>query len=225
MKPGAGQGSPLRYRRYCGQQLHLSGAPCFLTSRASHHGQCLLAGPVDAMAWMVDPTLTLSRQREEVAPRPIVKKRQAVAGSGWEAAAVVGRFDVVLQLQFIDKVVFVLLQLKFQQSRVCTGSSSTECWTFQLCSERSTHSANCAEGCSCVDVPVIGSDKFPQSRGSNPLAPDSLHPLSGEHSCCVEGINPAPHIHEQMATTNYVQMATTLRTPLRITTSRLSTMR
>ena len=41
----------------------------------------------------------------------------------------------------------------------------------------------------------------------------------------VEGINPAPHIHEQMATTNYVQMATTLRTPLRITTSRLSTMR
>ena len=26
-----------------------------------------------------------------------------------------------------------------------------------------------------VDVPVIGSDKFPQSRGSNPLAPDSLH--------------------------------------------------
>ena len=41
----------------------------------------------------------------------------------------------------------------------------------------------------------------------------------------VEGINPAPHIHEQMATANYVQMATTLRTPLRITTSCLSTMR
>ena len=41
----------------------------------------------------------------------------------------------------------------------------------------------------------------------------------------VEGINPAPHIHEQMATSNYVQMATTLRTPLRITISRLSTMR
>ena len=33
----------------------------------------------------------------------------------------------------------------------------------------------------------------------------------------VEGINPAPHIHEQMATSNYVQMSTTLRTPLRIT--------
>ena len=41
---------------------------------------------------------------------------------------------------------------------------------------------------------------------------------------CVEGINPAPHIHEQMATANYVQMATTLRIPSRITTSRLSTM-
>ena len=41
----------------------------------------------------------------------------------------------------------------------------------------------------------------------------------------VKGINPAPHIHEQMATSNYVQMATALRTPLRITTSRLSTMR
>ena len=41
----------------------------------------------------------------------------------------------------------------------------------------------------------------------------------------VEGIDPAPHIHEQMATANYVQMATTLRTLLRITTSRLSTLR
>ena len=50
------------------------------------------------------------------------------------------------------------------------------------------------------------------------------------HTCSVaaggvEGTNPAPHIHEQMASSNYVQMATTLRTPLRITTSRLSTMR
>ena len=35
-----------------------------------------------------------------------------------------------------------------------------------------------------VDVPVISSDKFPQSRGSNPRAPDSVHPQSGEHSCC-----------------------------------------
>ena len=99
------------------------------------------------------------------------------AGGGWVAAAVVA-------VQFIDKVVIVLLQLKFQQSRVCTGSSSTECWTFRLCSERGTHSVNCAEDCSCVDVPVISSDKFPQSRGSNPLAPDSAHPQSGEHSCC-----------------------------------------
>ena len=35
-----------------------------------------------------------------------------------------------------------------------------------------------------VDVPVISSDKLPQSRGSNLRAPDSVHPLSGEHSCC-----------------------------------------
>ena len=109
------------------------------------------------------------------------------AGGGWVAATVVaarvGRSRGAV-VQFIDKVVFVLLQLKFQHSRVCTGSSSTECWTFRLCSERGTHSANCAEGCSCVDVPVISSDKFPQSRGSNPLAPDSAHPQSGEHSCC-----------------------------------------
>ena len=38
-------------------------------------------------------------------------------------------------------------------------------------------------------------------------------------SSVVKGMNPAPHIHEQMATANYVQMATTLRTPSRITTS------
>ena len=53
-------------------------------------------------------------------------------------AARVGRSRGAV-VQFIDKVVFVLLQLKFQQSRVCTGSSSTECWTFRLCSERGTH--------------------------------------------------------------------------------------
>ena len=71
----------------------------------------------------------------------------------------------VLQLQLIDKVVDVLMQLKFQQSRVCTGSSSTECWTYQLRTER--------------------------SRGSNPLAPDSVHPLSGEHSCCATDFHSA----------------------------------
>ena len=35
-----------------------------------------------------------------------------------------------------------------------------------------------------VDVLVISSDKFPQFRVSNPLAPDSAHPQSGELSCC-----------------------------------------
>ena len=41
----------------------------------------------------------------------------------------------------------------------------------------------------------------------------------------VEGIDPAPHIHEQFTIQKWLRMATTLRTPLRITTSRLSTMR
>ena len=41
----------------------------------------------------------------------------------------------------------------------------------------------------------------------------------------VEGINPAPHIHEQFTIQKWLRMATTLRTPLRITTSRLSIMR
>ena len=50
-------------------------------------------------------------------------------------------------------------------------------------------------------------------------------PVGQSEANGVEGINPAPHIHEQMAMENYVQMATTLRTLLRITTSCLSTMR
>ena len=41
----------------------------------------------------------------------------------------------------------------------------------------------------------------------------------------VEGIDRAPHIHEQFTIQKWLRMATTLRTPLRITTSRLSTMR
>ena len=39
---------------------------------------------------------------------------------------------------------------------------------------------------------------------------------------CVKGMNPAPHIHERL---RYTIMATALRTPSRITTSRLSTLR
>ena len=45
-----------------------------------------------------------------------------------------------------------------------------------------------------VNVPVISSDKFPQSRGSNPLAPDSAHPLSGEHSCCAAEFRRIPQV-------------------------------
>ena len=39
---------------------------------------------------------------------------------------------------------------------------------------------------------------------------------------CVKGMNPAQHIHEHL---RYTIMATALRTPSRITTSRLSTLR
>ena len=42
---------------------------------------------------------------------------------------------------------------------------------------------------------------------------------------CVEGIDLAPHFNEQFTIQKWLRMATTLRTPLRITTSRLSTMR
>ena len=76
----------------------------------------------------------------------------------------------MLQVQFIDKVVIVLMQLNFQQSRVvCTGSSSTECWTFQLCLERVPTVLTVQKTVLGVDVSVISSDKFPQSRGSNPV--------------------------------------------------------
>ena len=87
------------------------------------------------------------------------------AGAAW-----VGRSSWVLQLQFIDKVVDVLMQLKFQQSRVCTGSSSTECWTFSVAHREVPTVQTVQKTVLGVDVLVISSDRFPQSRGSNPLA-------------------------------------------------------
>ena len=59
-----------------------------------------------------------------------------VAGSRRRGGGGGGAVVEVLQVQFIDKVVDVLMQLKFQQSTVCTGRSSTECWTFHLCAQR-----------------------------------------------------------------------------------------
>ena len=50
----------------------------------------------------------------------------------------------------------------------------------------------------------------------------NLLTVSGANSLSVKGINPAPHIHEHL---RYTIMATALRTPSRITTSRLSTLR
>ena len=52
------------------------------------------------------------------------------------------------------------------------------------CAQRGTHSANCAEDCSWRRRPCDQQRQFPQSRGSNPFAPESVRPLSGEHSYC-----------------------------------------
>ena len=60
----------------------------------------------------------------------------------------------------------------------------------------------------------------------NPQVPATCVEVSAPESTpSVEGIDPAPHIHEQFTIQKWLRMATTLRTPLRITTSRLSTMR
>ena len=45
---------------------------------------------------------------------------------------------------------------------------------------------------------------------------------SSRNTPSVKGMNPTPHIHEHL---RYTIMATALRTPSRITTSRLSTLR
>ena len=69
-------------------------------------------------------------------------------------------------------------------------------------------------------TPIQISDAF--SRGQDPslmpAGPSSLLSPTGG----VKGMNPAPHIHEHL---RYTIMATALRTPSRITTSRLSTLR
>ena len=138
--------------------------PSCPTSRAPHHGQCLLAGPVDAeevagveivLGWAV-PNV-----RAGVGPcgdrnrlSNSVKKRQAMAGSGLEAAAVVGgsavegRGFVILQRQ--------VLQSCFDPGWCLRFSSSTE-WTVYemacflcfplLCTETGTHSSFLGRRC------------------------------------------------------------------------------
>ena len=93
-------GGPTCTERYWSKLLHQSRAPCCPTSRAPHHGQCLLAGPVDAEEG-AGVEIVLDRAVPNVAAgvgpcgdgnrlSNSVKKRQAMAGSGLEAAAVVG---------------------------------------------------------------------------------------------------------------------------------------
>ena len=88
---------------------------------------------------------------------------QVVAGSRRWRRRLERAVVEVLQVQFIDKVVDVLMPLKFQQSKVFTGSSSTECWRFQLHTERVRTVQTVLKTVLGVNVPVIDSDKFPQS--------------------------------------------------------------
>ena len=58
-----------------------------------------------------------------------------------------------------------------------------------------THSANCAEDCSWRRRPCDQQRQVPAVQiFSNPRAPDSVHPLSGEHSCCVTDFVEIPHV-------------------------------
>ena len=98
--------------------------------------------------------------------------------------AVGGAVVVVLQLQFIDKVVDVLMQLKFQQSRGVYGQFIDRVLDISVAHREVPTVQTVQKDVLGVDVPVISSDRFPQSRGSNLLAPDSVHPLSGGHPCC-----------------------------------------
>ena len=65
---------------------------------------------------------------------------------------------------------------------------------------------------------------FPQDRNCDICKRTKITraPCRTRNGEAVKGINPAPHIHEHL---RYIIMATALRTPSRITTSRLSTLR
>ena len=130
MKPGAGQGSPLRvaplYSAILVKIITCLGPSC-PTSRAPHHGQCLLAGPVDAEEW-AGVEIVLGRAVPNVAAgvgpcgdgnrlSNSVKKRQAMAGSGLEAAAVVGGSAV-------EGRVFVIMLDKFCSPASILGGAS-----------------------------------------------------------------------------------------------------
>ena len=71
------------------------------------------------------------------------------------------------------------MQLKFQQSRVCTGSSSTECWTFQLRTESVRTVKNYAEDRRLPGV-VLGEDvECPLSCNDRCLGLDSAENCGG----------------------------------------------
>ena len=141
-----------------------SRAPCCPTSRAPHHGQCLLAGPVDAEE-EAGVEIVLDRAVPNVAAgvgpcgdgnrlSNSVKKRQAVAGRQWLGGGGGGRLGgggagfVIPQRQ--------VLQSCFDPGWCLRFSSSTE-WTVYemacflcvplLCTETGTHSAFLGRRC------------------------------------------------------------------------------
>ena len=65
----------------------------------------------------------------------------------------------------------------------------------------------------------------PTFKTREDLCKHSIYTLFPKDRNCEICKRPAPHIHEQFTIQKWLRMATTLRTPLRITTSRLSTMR
>ena len=111
--------------------------------------------------------------------------RWGSGGSGGGGGVGSGAVVEVLQVQFIDKVVDVLMQLKFEQSSV-HGLFIDRVLDISVAHGRQPQCELC--------VPVISSDKFSQSRGSNPLAPDSANPQSGEHSCCATDFRRIPQV-------------------------------
>ena len=176
-----GRGSPSNAQSDTGQQLHPSGARCRTSRtpcqrdrpRALFLAALISDGSVGTWTFWLRTGLECARTwPRSSGSRGYVGRGLAGRGREWSVR------------RGAAGVVDVLMQLKFQQSWVCTGSSSTECWTFQLSTERVRTVPTVQKTVLGVDVPVINSDKVPQSRGSNPVAPDSVHPQSGGHSCC-----------------------------------------
>ena len=85
------------------------------------------------------------------------------------------------------------MQLKFQQSRGVYGQFIDRVLDISVAHREVPTVQTVQKTVLGVDVPVLSSDRFPQSRGSNP-APDSVLPLSGEHSYCATDFVEIPQV-------------------------------